>query len=140
VAPAYARRTDRQREALLEIAFALGEEAGARLAAKLKLGVSPDTLLHYIRSTRESETGTPSVLGMDDWAWRRGHRYGTILVNLERHCVVDLLPDRRDASLSSWLKWRPGARVISRDRGGEYAEGARQGAPDAVQVADRSIC
>jgi transposase len=79
----------------------------------------------------------PRVLGLDDWAWRKGQRYGTILCDLERRCVVDLLPDRQSATVTEWLRGHAPPDVISRDRAGAYAEAARQGAPDAVQVADR---
>lgn len=74
---------------------------------------------------------------MDDWAWRKGQRYGTILVDLERHVPIDLLADRSAESLGTWLKAHPGVKLISRDRAGVYAEGATKGAPEAVQVADR---
>jgi transposase len=98
---------------------------------------SSDTLLRLIRRFCVNVVSTPRVLGVDDWAQRKGVTYGTILVDLERQQVVDLLPDRTAESLAAWLQARPGIAVIARDRSTEYARGIKEGAPRAMQVADR---
>ncbi len=136
---AYARKTDRLEEALLSIAFELGGEAGARLARELDLLVSPDALLERIREAPACDADERvRVLGIDDWAKKKGHSYGTILVDLEKHRVVDLLPDRTAETLQEWLKAHPaGIEVVSRDRYQPYIDATRRGAPKALQVADR---
>ena len=137
VAARYARKTLRLMEMLRELGFALGGEAGARIASVLKMACSADTFLRLIRRTPLSTHPTPTHLGVDDWAFCRTVSYGTILVDLQDHQIVDLLPDRSASSLESWLKSHPGVQLISRDRSGDYATGASNGAPHAVQVADR---
>jgi transposase len=133
----YGRKTLRLEAALQLLGLFVGGEPGARLACKLGILSSPDTLLRRAKCPAQADVPTPRCLGVDDWAWRKGQRYGTLLCDLESGQIVDLLPERSAGSLAEWLKAHPGVEVISRDRAGCYVEGAKQGAPEAVQVADR---
>jgi len=137
ILPRYARRTHRLAFVQQQVAFELGGRAGARLLAQMAMDTSRDTLIRMIRSAVCSNDSTPRVLGVDDWAFKKGQSYGTLLVDLETHQVVDLLPDRKAKSLAKWLAEHPGVEIISRDRGKEYIKGATDGAPKAIQVADR---
>jgi len=131
------RLTTRLRTAAQEISFATSGRGGEDLCPKLGIKVSDVTLLWSLHLVPTPAVGQVRVIGIDDWSWRRGQRYGTILVDLETHKIVDLLQDRSAESVQKWLEAHPEVEIVSRDRGGIYIDGATQGAPLAIQVCDR---
>jgi transposase len=133
----YARKTMRLVNALRALGTALGGQAGARLAACLRIAISAATLLRLVRAAPAPPPSTLHAVGIDEWAWRRGHRDGTILVDLTTPRVVALLPDRSAATIAAWLARHPTITVVCRDRSELDADGIRRGAPQAVQVVDR---
>ncbi|RAH95920.1 ISL3 family transposase [Acuticoccus sediminis] len=135
-AAARSRRTERLDGIVHHLGFALGGRPAQAVARRLLLPVSKDTLLRTVRR-RAPAAPAPLAIGIDDWAWRKGHRYGTLICDLERRSIIDLLPDREPATVAAWLAERPSIEIIARDRGGGYGAGAAKGRPEAVQVADR---
>jgi transposase len=132
-----ARRTGRLNEIVICLAIALGGRPAAALAKRIEINVSNDTLLRAVRRRGLSPPLPPSVIGIDDWAWRRNFRYGTLICDLERRKTIALLPDREPATAEAWLRQWPGIAIIARDRGGGYALAAQRAAPNAMQIADR---
>jgi transposase len=131
------RLTKRLRTAVQDIGFATGGKGGEHLGGKLAMPLSETPVLWSLFLLPPPDVGQVRVVGVDDWSWLRGQRFGSILVNLETHKIVDLLADREAESVQKWLALHPEVEVVSRDRGKTYIEGATSGAPQATQVADR---
>lgn len=133
----YARKTVHLEALLKVLAFEMSAETVARVCNKLNLQVSPDSVLRTIRKTDVPQNPYVRVLGVDDWAFRKGQNYGTLLVDLEKHKAIDLLSDRTQQTLCTWLLTHPEIEIVSRDRSFEYKAGIDKGAPQALQVVDR---
>ncbi len=137
LAPAHARRTARLTDTLQRLALVLASESAAPLLTACGMPVSPATLLRIQHRAPLPPVPPPRVIGVDEFAFRKGRRYGTLVVDLERHTPIAVLPDAQAATVAAWLKQHPQLTTITRDRAGAFAEAAAQGAPQATQVADR---
>jgi transposase len=133
----YARMTSRLLVLVQAIGLVAGGQQGARLAERNGIAMPAPTLLRHLMKLSPPLAPAVRVLGVDDWSWKKGRRYGAILVDLERHKIIDLLQDRESETFAQWLREHPSVKVISRDRGTEFAAGARKGPPQAIQIADR---
>lgn len=134
---AWARKTTQLRKAIEAIGLATCGEGGARLSDRLGIATSPTTVLRRVMALPLPPVEAVTHLGIDDFALRRGRTYGTVLVDLSRHKAIDLLPDRKAETAKAWMQAHAEIELVSRDRGGDYATAASQGAPQAVQTADR---
>lgn len=133
----YARMTNRLGETLQTLGFATCGELLERLAPKLGMRVSGPTILRRMRTCVYTPPSDVPIVGIDDWAWKKGMTYGTLIVDLQSRRPIELLEDRSAETAEVWLRSHPEIRVVSRDRGGDYAAAAKRGAPQAQQVADK---
>ena len=133
----HAQRTKRLQEALCRLGIAVGGQAGEDIGSEQGLSGSRDTILRLVRKFELPAAQEPRVIGLDDWAWKRRHRYGTLICDLEQKRPIDLLPDRRAETVSAWLQAHPHIDIVSRDGSSEYASAIKKGAPQAREVSDR---
>jgi len=133
----YAQRTKRLQQALGGLGLKIGGQAGADCGSELGISGSRDTILRLIRKSEPSAQQEPHVIGLDDWAWKRRLRYGTLICDLEQGLPIDLLPDCTAETVSAWLQNHPTIKIVSRDGSSEYASAIKKGAPQARQVSDR---
>ncbi len=133
----HAQRTKRLQEALCQLGFRGGGQAGADVGSDLGISGSRDTILRLVRRSPQPAISEPRIIGLDDWAHKRRLRYGTLICDLERSQPIDLLPDRSVETVSVWLKKHPSIEIVSRDGSSEYASAIKKGAPQARQVSDR---
>jgi transposase len=133
----HAQRTKRLQEALCRLGLAVGGQAGEDIGSEQGMSGSRDTILRLVRKFEPPAAQEPRVIGLDDWAWKRRRRYGTLICDLEQHRPIDLLPDRRVETVSAWLQAHPHIDIVSRDGSSEYASAISKGAPQARQVSDR---
>jgi transposase len=133
----HAQRTKRLQEALRQLGLTIGGQAGADVGSELGISGSRDTILRLVRQSEQLVRSEPHVIGLDDWAWKRRLRYGTLICDLERGLPIDLLPTRAVETVSAWLQDHPSIDIVSRDGSSEYASAIKIGAPQARQVSDR---
>lgn len=129
--------TCRLRDKLLKVALLMGGNGGERICRITQMPVSSSTLIRAIHNQPPADIEAPKVLGIDDWSYKKRLRYGTVIVDMERRKIIDLLPDREAATVENWLKSHPGVEIVSRDRFINYANGIRQASTGIIQVADR---
>lgn len=133
----YRRRTQAVSRLVQAIGLAVGGRAGARLATYLPVRVSRSQILREVRSLPDPPTGNVRVLGIDEFAFRKGRTFGTVLIDVETRRPIDLLPDRSTDTVAAWLAEHPGIEIVCRDRCSTFSQAANRALPDAVQVADR---
>ncbi|MBE0414704.1 MAG: ISL3 family transposase [Yoonia sp.] len=137
IAKPFRRRTARLSAIVRHLGHATGGRPAERLLHRLSIGGSDDTVLRQLKCQVEDAAASPKIVGIDDWSWKKSQSYGTVIVDLERRAVIDILADRSVESCADWLRQHPEIEVVSRDRFGLYAKAASQGVPQALQVADR---